>query len=245
MQYRRALGVVGAHGEQEPPYCDAVPVWFEPEVSVHAPEESLDGAGLASCKGGEDAENQDAVVELVGLAAAVSVIDEAEGVGRGGGPAVAEHHPPEVRRVEEDARLPLHAAIARLRYGVQQIASTTGPSERGGGSRETEEVNAAAYVRVGGAVQAVPAEEGDEAAEALPRRGRTSAAPPPRRRRRRHHGGKKRGEEGNGRVVGFAVNQRGLMTIYRWAFPLEHAGSDWIRARLLCLSSEKEKKRFI
>jgi hypothetical protein len=44
--------------------------------------------------------------------AAAAVIDEAEGVGRGGGPAVAEHHPPEPRRVEEDARLPLQAAIA-------------------------------------------------------------------------------------------------------------------------------------
>jgi len=84
----------------------------------------------------------------------------------------------------------------------------------------------------------------NEVAKALARQSRTSAAPPPRRRRHRK-GEKREEEEGNGRVVGFAVNQRGLMTIYRWAFPLEHAGSDWIRAHLLCLSSEKEKKRFI
>ena len=56
-------------------------------------------------------------------------------------------------------------------------------------------------------------------------------------------GRKKEEEEGNGRVVGFAVNQRGLMTIYRWAFPLEHAGSDWIRARLVCVSPESTSLR--
>jgi hypothetical protein len=71
------------------------------------------------------------------------------------------------------------------------------------------------YVRVGSAVEAVPAEEGDEAAEAQPRRG------PPRRRRHR------REKKGNGRVVGFP-NQRGLLPIYRWAFPSNILGRNRI-----------------
>jgi len=113
------------------------------DASVDAAEEGLDGAGLASCQGGEHAEDKDAVVELVGLVAAVAVIvDEAEGVGGGGGPAVAEHHPPEPRRVEEDARLPLRAAIAIAIGGGNQIASTDGSIHQeeglGRGRREIE-----------------------------------------------------------------------------------------------------------
>lgn len=81
------------------------------EVGVDASEECADEAPVASGKGGNDAEDEDAEVEQVGLAAAVAGIDEAERVLRGGGPAVAKQHPAEVLCVEEDPRLPLQAAV--------------------------------------------------------------------------------------------------------------------------------------
>jgi len=86
---------------------------------------------------------------------------------------------------------------------------------------------------VGSAVEAVPAEEGDEAAEAQPRRGRTSAAPPPlpRRRRRRHRrGAKKKKRE---RQRGTKESYYSCQYIVGRAFPSNMLGRNRIRARLI------------
>lgn len=104
--------MVGAHREQE--FADSLTFFVAVEVSVDALEEPIDGAlRPAGGQVGDDAEDEDADVELLGLGAAIPDGDEAQRVGRGRGPAVVEKHTAEVRRVEEDARLPLQPATYR------------------------------------------------------------------------------------------------------------------------------------
>lgn len=132
------------------------------------------GQGVSGGEVGNDAEDDDVPVERVGLAGAVAEIDESERVGRGGGPAVAEQHPAEARRVEEGARLPLQPAVIDLLYQAEAIHC----NGEGSGGGEEEQVG---YVRAGGAIEALTPEVRDEpAAEAEPplRHGRTIAAGP-------------------------------------------------------------------
>jgi hypothetical protein len=94
-------------------------------------------------------------------------------VGRGGSPAVIEKHPPEVRRVEEDTRLPLQPAVDAQMESIRRFADQ---QDRSWGPGVNQSVH------VCGGVETVAPEEGDELPETMPQQ---SAAGTPRHCRQR------------------------------------------------------------